>query len=203
MGFCYGSLVAHEIAVRLAGWEQPVDLLILGDVAPRSPPRFRADKRPLSRPRSWLRKSTNWLEQKLAAMDPANPAIPDRTLSFLHDAGKSLPDALAGVLLPRTISVLTKRQIARWRPRPFAGCSNLLVTSPSRAEHPDLGEDLGWNPYCANLHVAQVDGDHADFFDAEHTPAFLRAMDSALAIMRNNNRRLTHGSQTNTIDSVG
>jgi amino acid adenylation domain-containing protein len=165
LGYCFGGLIAFEIAHQLHSLGERVELLGLLDAYHRDSiarmqgndsMRVRVGRR-IDRFRDNFSKVS--LDKKVAYLPKR---LITRTLRSFYDSSaflglRSVPSFL------RSTEDLLRVAAKRYRPRPWAGQVTLFRASVQ--PDPRLPRDLGWAPLAeGGVEVCEVPGDHFDIF---------------------------------------
>jgi thioesterase domain-containing protein len=195
-GFCFGGLVAYEVARQLEAAGQPVAALVMWDSFPRVPRRRRKFNDILRLTFSVLRR-LNAEKRWFFIKHQVKSAIQALTRANRRKAAEDQipPPALNKELseAERNVIKASYRAIARYRPQPYSGPVLLLRTSRTEAEEQtnlvyerpglDGWEDLLRGP----VQVADFECPHLELLlepvvsrAAETMSTYLREMDRAV-----------------------
>jgi nonribosomal peptide synthetase DhbF len=169
LGWSFGGVVAHELAVRLRAAGEPVELLAMLDSYPALPDHLRADDR-------------NVLAALLGGGDPdvlpaaGSPAIADAVALLRAEGGP-----LAGLAEHRLLALLrtmahNRALVRTFTPGRYDG--DLLFFGATRARPAGAPDGTAWQPHVAGrIEQHPVDAAHLDMTQ----PAPLRRIGQLLA----------------------
>lgn len=186
-GFSYGARVAYEAAGILASQGIEIDLLIIGDIAVQYRPNSAKALKRWAGQKSIVARIIRFDSQSaldfLVRMDEQNPAVPDHILIRLHNAVDSLPDSIRFKIRVQIVtkSAILRRKVMRWKPKPYAGDTLLLLTRENCQINSDILPDMGWGALCPNLFVAEISGGHGNCLLPHNLPSIITAINRALS----------------------
>jgi polyketide synthase 13 len=186
-GWSYGGLVAQETARLLQPHGKVNALILIDSVLPLPAPGF-------DRARETRRRFAAFAEYvhhtygseltlpygELALLDDADQ------IDHVTEALKHAADLPAAVLEHQRTSYLDLRSGERHRPAPYPGRTVLYrATDPAPhtvadARYQRDDEALGWDEFCADLHVRRVPGHHLSLLDPPAVDVLARLLDSDL-----------------------
>ncbi|MCG1048400.1 non-ribosomal peptide synthetase [Mycetohabitans rhizoxinica] len=147
LGWSFGGIVAHSMAVRLEHQGEKVALLVLLDSTPLV--------------------GSNAFAEKENQLDKA--MVRD---VFAHHYGNELVSAMDEHLLEKTEEIVknNSRIIKDYSPSQYGGNALLFRATVVEAEDETLVSPDAWNPYvCGNIEVCNVHCSHGEMFKPEST----------------------------------
>ncbi len=189
-GYCFGGLMAYEMARQLTAQGEPVALVALFEVYPE---RMLSQLWRFLDPRNllaFLRNMPGWLAAEKASLQRRRERM-DRWIKEWGSAPQGLADVhRTGEILDPTaliypgfsqVAVAHLRAIQTYRPGRYPGRVDVFRVRVQRLTSP-LDPDLGWRRYAeggVGIHV--IPGAHDNFLDPPHVEGLAAALKNELS----------------------
>jgi thioesterase domain-containing protein len=159
VGFSFGGVIAHAVAIGFLGAGESVDLLCLldSDAPGHARPRLRL----------WVRRQLRRLLLRNARRQAPSEASPRHA-----EADSTNPAQAGGLIDERTL----RRWMRQHRPGFFQG--NVTFVEALAA---NLDASAGWHRLAENVSIRRLDSDHLELLRPPHTAAVATHIREALA----------------------
>lgn len=196
-GYCFGGLMAYEMARQLSAQGEPVALVALFEAYPErvisQPWRYLYPRNILA----FLRNMPGWLAAEKASLQRRRERM-DRWIEEWGSAPQGLADVhRTGELLDPTaliypgfsqVAAAHLRAIQNYNPGQYPGRVDVFRVSVLRLTSP-LDTDLGWSRYAAGgVRVHEIPGAHDNFLEPPYVEGLADLLRAELT-------RLRHGSE--------